>query len=155
MYHDLCHISRQVRTGLDPSRHLEFRVRGLVAIACPSKKTGMVYISSEDRISHILMFYHVLSMFTLVFPFNTPFWTILGNPYLDGSILRLLLRLCRLPSLQPSVHDERLKRLAQEAWHVQFSGFPCDPTQFSKSIFLCLFILLCFFLPRSQQMILD
>jgi hypothetical protein len=26
-------------------------------------------------------------------------------------------RLWRLPSLHPSVHDERLKRLAQEAWH--------------------------------------
>lgn len=79
-------------------------------------------------------------------------------------------RLCRLPSLHPSVHDERLKRLAQEAWHdwtakkwhgskgwkrrpVLWVSYVFIPSSSSR-FFICLFILFLFFGPRSQEMIL-
>ena len=96
---------RSGRTGLDPSRHLEFR--GFGCHCLPRFENHQAWISQ------ILMFYQCWSCFplkrTILDHFGESLFGWLNPPFLP--------RLCRLPSLHPSVHDERLKRLAQEAWH--------------------------------------
>lgn len=138
----------------------------LVAIAYPGLKTTRHGYPKFWCFIHV---YHIFALKrTILDHFGESLFGWLNPPFLP--------RLCRLPSLHPSVHDERLKRLAQEAWHdwtdldgktmtqhgskgwkrrpVLWVSYVFVPSSSSR-FFICLFILFLFFGPRSQEMILD
>ena len=132
----------------------------LVAIAYPGLKTtrhGYPKFWCFINVDHVFPLKR-----TILDHFGESLFGWLNPPFLP--------RLCRLPSLHPSVHDERLKRLAQEAWHdwtakkwhgskgwkrrpVLWVSYVFIPSSSSR-FFICLFILFLFFGPRSQEMIL-